>query len=57
MFQVASLLYKMQLHVKQCISGDKEVKFTVSVPPTRSDVLHACDVAEVFFSIIAVVNI
>ncbi|KAL3513523.1 hypothetical protein ACH5RR_026240 [Cinchona calisaya] len=44
--EVASLLYKMQLHAEQSISQDKTVKFIVSVPPTRSDVLHACDVAE-----------
>lgn len=45
--KVAGLLNKMQLHVKQSVSEDKDCTFTVSVPPTRSDVLHACDVAEV----------
>ncbi|XP_076917351.1 phenylalanine--tRNA ligase beta subunit, cytoplasmic-like [Bidens hawaiensis] len=44
--KVAGLLNKMQLHVKQSVLEDKECTFTVSVPPTRSDVLHACDVAE-----------
>ncbi|XP_076897370.1 phenylalanine--tRNA ligase beta subunit, cytoplasmic-like [Bidens hawaiensis] len=44
--KVAGLLNKMQLHVKQSVPEDNECTFTVSVPPTRSDVLHACDVAE-----------
>nr|GLL44037.1 phenylalanine--tRNA ligase beta subunit, cytoplasmic [Ipomoea trifida] len=44
--QVADLLHKMQLHAKKSVSKDEQVKFIVSVPPTRSDVLHACDVAE-----------
>ncbi|PSR96575.1 Phenylalanine--tRNA ligase beta subunit like [Actinidia chinensis var. chinensis] len=42
--EVASLLNKMQLHAKKSVCG--ECTFTVSVPPTRSDVLHPCDVAE-----------
>uniref|UniRef100_A0A5B7CBD6 phenylalanine--tRNA ligase n=1 Tax=Davidia involucrata TaxID=16924 RepID=A0A5B7CBD6_DAVIN len=44
--EVTSLLNKMQLHAKQSISGDKKCNIIVSVPPTRSDVLHPCDVAE-----------
>ncbi|KAJ9560215.1 hypothetical protein OSB04_005375 [Centaurea solstitialis] len=44
--KVAGLLNKMQLHAQQSVSRDNECIFTVSVPPTRSDVLHACDVAE-----------
>ncbi|XP_024972529.1 phenylalanine--tRNA ligase beta subunit, cytoplasmic isoform X3 [Cynara cardunculus var. scolymus] len=44
--KVAGLLNKMQLHAQQSVSVDNECIFTVSVPPTRSDVLHACDVAE-----------
>ncbi|CAH1419741.1 unnamed protein product [Lactuca virosa] len=44
--KVAGLLNKMQLHAKQSVIKNDECIFTVSVPPTRSDVLHACDVAE-----------
>ncbi|KAI3794057.1 hypothetical protein L1987_36682 [Smallanthus sonchifolius] len=44
--KVAGLLNKMQLHVEQSVTEDNECTFIVSVPPTRSDVLHACDVAE-----------
>ncbi|CAN4113829.1 unnamed protein product [Withania somnifera] len=44
--KVASLLHKMQLHAEKSVLEDKEVKLVVSVPPTRSDVLHPCDVAE-----------
>ncbi|GJU10595.1 phenylalanine--tRNA ligase beta subunit, cytoplasmic [Tanacetum coccineum] len=44
--KVAGLLNKMQLHAEQSASEDNDCIFTVSVPPTRSDVLHACDVAE-----------
>ncbi|KAJ0752282.1 putative transferase, protein kinase RLK-Pelle-RLCK-VIIa-2 family [Helianthus annuus] len=43
---VAGLLNKMQLHAEQSVSEDNECTFIVSVPPTRSDVLHACDVVE-----------
>ncbi|KAF7154586.1 hypothetical protein RHSIM_Rhsim01G0138800 [Rhododendron simsii] len=45
-FLVASLLNKMQLHAVKSLSEDKKCTFTVSVPPTRSDILHPCDVAE-----------
>lgn len=44
--EVTSLLNRMQLHAKQSLSEDKECKIIVSVPPTRSDVLHPCDVVE-----------
>lgn len=44
--KVAGLLNKMQLHAELSLTGDKQPNFIVSVPPTRSDVLHACDVAE-----------
>jgi phenylalanyl-tRNA synthetase beta chain len=37
----------MQLHAKQSTSDNKESNIIVSVPPTRSDVLHPCDVMEV----------
>ncbi|KAI3997769.1 hypothetical protein MKX01_007656 [Papaver californicum] len=43
--QVTSLLTKMQLRAEE-ISSDKKSIIRVSVPPTRSDVLEACDVAE-----------
>jgi phenylalanyl-tRNA synthetase beta chain len=42
--QVAECLSRMALAGQLTASGEA-VK--VSVPPTRSDVLHACDVAEV----------
>ncbi|XP_057951548.1 phenylalanine--tRNA ligase beta subunit, cytoplasmic-like [Malania oleifera] len=44
--EVINLLNKMQLHAKLSESGDKKGNFVVSVPPTRSDVLHPCDVME-----------
>lgn len=44
--EVTSLLSKMQLHAKQADSSDGLCRIAVSVPPTRSDVLHACDVME-----------
>ncbi|KAM3255087.1 hypothetical protein ACQJBY_048467 [Aegilops geniculata] len=43
--QVISLLNKMQLQAKLC-SSNGEPCISVSVPPTRSDVLHARDLAE-----------
>ncbi|KAL2503472.1 putative phenylalanine--tRNA ligase beta subunit [Abeliophyllum distichum] len=43
---VASLLSKMQLHAEHSVSEEKQTSFIVSVPPTRSDILHPCDVAE-----------
>ncbi|KAL6972706.1 phenylalanine--tRNA ligase [Sarracenia purpurea var. burkii] len=44
--EVANLLNKMQLHAEKSVAGDNEYTFNVSVPPTRSDILHPCDVAE-----------
>ncbi|KAL0437969.1 UNVERIFIED_CONTAM: Phenylalanine--tRNA ligase beta subunit, cytoplasmic [Sesamum latifolium] len=44
--EVASLLNKMQLHAEHSVSAKNETSFTISVPPTRSDILHPCDVAE-----------
>jgi len=46
-FQVTKFLNRMQLHAKQSTSDNKQCNFIVSVPPTRSDVLHPCDVMEV----------
>nr|DAD35172.1 TPA_asm: hypothetical protein HUJ06_005812 [Nelumbo nucifera] len=43
--QVSSLLNKMQLQAERSVSVDGR-SIVVSVPPTRSDVLHACDVME-----------
>ncbi|XP_010246767.1 PREDICTED: phenylalanine--tRNA ligase beta subunit, cytoplasmic-like isoform X1 [Nelumbo nucifera] len=43
--QVSSLLNKMQLRAEKSVSRDGN-SIVVSVPPTRSDVLHACDVME-----------
>ncbi|XP_058067628.1 phenylalanine--tRNA ligase beta subunit, cytoplasmic [Magnolia sinica] len=44
--EVTSSLNKMQLHAEKSISRDGHCNIIVSVPPTRSDVLHACDVME-----------
>ncbi|KAL0432137.1 UNVERIFIED_CONTAM: Phenylalanine--tRNA ligase beta subunit, cytoplasmic [Sesamum latifolium] len=44
--EVARLLNKMQLYAKHSVSEKNETSFTISVPPTRSDILHPCDVAE-----------
>ncbi|OVA18956.1 B3/B4 tRNA-binding domain [Macleaya cordata] len=44
--QVTTLLTKMQLRAEHSVSKDKNCVIRVSVPPTRSDVLEACDVAE-----------
>ncbi|CAM6091997.1 unnamed protein product [Calypogeia fissa] len=43
--EISRLLYSMQLPTKVTKYGDNP-KVTVTVPPTRSDVLHACDVME-----------
>lgn len=43
--QVTKFLNRMQLHAKQSTSSNKQI--VVSVPPSRSDVLHPCDVMEV----------
>ncbi|CAL0307158.1 unnamed protein product [Lupinus luteus] len=44
--EVTKLLNKMQLHAKQSASDSKQSTFVVSVPPSRSDILHPCDVME-----------
>lgn len=49
--QVTSLLNRMQLHAKRSASGDNQWNINVLVPPTRSDVLHPCDVMEVLILI------
>ncbi|KAG8378413.1 hypothetical protein BUALT_Bualt08G0134800 [Buddleja alternifolia] len=36
----------MQLHARHSILEKNENSFIISVPPTRSDILHPCDVAE-----------
>lgn len=41
---VCKLLTKMQLPASVCLEDSSVLK--VSIPPTRSDVLHACDVME-----------
>lgn len=46
--QVTRLLKKMQLHAVKSDSADNQCKISVSVPPTRSDILHPCDVMEVY---------
>lgn len=48
LFQVTGLLNRMQLRAQKSLTDDNDSKITVSVPPTRSDVLHPCDVMEVF---------
>lgn len=42
--QMADLLSRMQLQA-EAVQGQQAVR--VLIPPTRSDVLHACDVMEV----------
>ncbi|XP_021292118.1 phenylalanine--tRNA ligase beta subunit, cytoplasmic [Herrania umbratica] len=42
--EVTSLLKRMQLRAEQAGLGDNNI--SVSVPPTRSDILHPCDVME-----------
>ncbi|XP_075661936.1 phenylalanine--tRNA ligase beta subunit, cytoplasmic [Castanea sativa] len=44
--EVTGLLNRMQLRAEKSLSDDNDSKITVSVPPTRSDVLHPCDVME-----------
>ncbi|GAV67255.1 LOW QUALITY PROTEIN: B3_4 domain-containing protein/B5 domain-containing protein [Cephalotus follicularis] len=45
--QVTELLNRMQLRTEDSLSGDNQSNIRVSVPPTRSDVLHPCDVMEI----------
>lgn len=47
MWQVVTLLNKMQLQAEKSSLTGGECKIVVSVPPTRSDILHARDVMEV----------
>ncbi|XP_022766428.1 phenylalanine--tRNA ligase beta subunit, cytoplasmic isoform X2 [Durio zibethinus] len=42
--EVTSLLNRMQVHAEQAGLGGNNIN--VSVPPTRSDILHPCDVME-----------
>ncbi|KHN06531.1 Putative phenylalanine--tRNA ligase beta subunit, partial [Glycine soja] len=44
--EVTKYLNRMQLHAKQCASHNKQCNIVVSVPSSRSDVLHPCDVME-----------
>ncbi|PRQ16427.1 putative phenylalanine--tRNA ligase [Rosa chinensis] len=44
--EVIDLLNKMQLGAQQSVSGNKQDNITVLIPPTRSDILHPCDVME-----------
>ncbi|KHN15176.1 Putative phenylalanine--tRNA ligase beta subunit [Glycine soja] len=44
--EVTKFLNRMQLHAKLSTSDNKQCNFVVSVPPSRSDVLHPCDVME-----------
>ncbi|EXB76381.1 putative phenylalanine--tRNA ligase beta subunit [Morus notabilis] len=44
--EVTSLLNRMQLHADKSVLGNNECSINVAVPPTRSDVLHPCDVME-----------
>ncbi|KAK9676409.1 hypothetical protein RND81_11G075200 [Saponaria officinalis] len=44
--EVTRLLKKMQLHVKKSDPVDNGCNISVSIPPTRSDILHPCDVME-----------
>ncbi|KDO75282.1 hypothetical protein CISIN_1g007706mg [Citrus sinensis] len=44
--EVTSLLNRMQLHAERSASGNNQWNINVLVPPTRSDVLHPCDVME-----------
>ncbi|ESR62159.1 hypothetical protein CICLE_v10014690mg [Citrus x clementina] len=44
--EVTSLLNRMQLHAERSASADNQWNINVLVPPTRSDVLHPCDVME-----------
>ncbi|KAK1554733.1 hypothetical protein Q3G72_016530 [Acer saccharum] len=44
--EVTSLLNRMQLRAEKSDANDNQCNIKVLVPPTRSDVLHACDVME-----------
>lgn len=40
----------MQLKAEQSVLGADQCNINVTVPPTRSDVLHPCDVMEVIMA-------
>ncbi|PON36989.1 Phenylalanyl-tRNA synthetase, class IIc, beta subunit, archae/euk cytosolic [Parasponia andersonii] len=44
--EVTSLLNRMQLYAESSVVDKNQSSIKVSVPPTRSDVLHPCDVME-----------
>ncbi|KAM6569381.1 hypothetical protein CsatB_017366 [Cannabis sativa] len=44
--EVTTLLNQMQLYAEHSVSNNNQCTINVSVPPTRSDVLHPCDVME-----------
>ncbi|KAI4335848.1 hypothetical protein L6164_014453 [Bauhinia variegata] len=44
--EVTGLLNRMQLSARKSVSDNKQCNIVVSVPPTRSDILHPCDVME-----------
>ncbi|PON92694.1 Phenylalanyl-tRNA synthetase, class IIc, beta subunit, archae/euk cytosolic [Trema orientale] len=44
--EVTSLLNRMQLYAEHSVVDKNQSSIRVSVPPTRSDVLHPCDVME-----------
>uniref|UniRef100_A0A3N7FZE0 phenylalanine--tRNA ligase n=1 Tax=Populus trichocarpa TaxID=3694 RepID=A0A3N7FZE0_POPTR len=44
--KVTSLLNRMQLRSEHSVLDDNKCNINVSVPPTRSDILHPCDVME-----------
>ncbi|KAI9117240.1 hypothetical protein K1719_011406 [Acacia pycnantha] len=46
MEEVTGLLNRMQLHAKQSVADNGQCNIVVSVPPSRSDILHPCDVME-----------
>ncbi|KAI9127116.1 hypothetical protein K1719_001675 [Acacia pycnantha] len=44
MGEVTGLLNRMQLHAKESVADNGQCDIVVSVPPSRSDILHPCDV-------------
>ncbi|KAJ6957702.1 hypothetical protein NC653_039613 [Populus alba x Populus x berolinensis] len=44
--KVTSLLNRMQLRAEHSVFDDNKCNINVLIPPTRSDVLHPCDVME-----------
>ncbi|KAG2273831.1 hypothetical protein Bca52824_056386 [Brassica carinata] len=49
--EVTSLLNRMQLRAERSTSSESQCLVKVHVPPTRSDVLHPCDVMEVAMNV------